>query len=435
MRKGFLTSVAALLASGGLTLASPPGPIVQISFEDSDNTVVQAGSVSSGNAAPIQVNNVAPADMHGPGPISDSQGGPSGDVWFNAEYLMWWTKDSHLPAIVTTGPTTGGGLLGAKGTGTLLGGGNVDYGIDSGARFGGGMWLDDGHCVGFEADYLFLSTARTDDIISADGSAKSKLLARPFYDLAIKGQNSDIFADPGLNSGYTSVHTDSFLQGLDDNILVNVCCGCDGRVDALGGFRWLQLREDVGIHEHSVIICNCVNPFPANHGNSIDSYDLYGTHNNFYGGNMGLQAEMCRDNWFLRVEGQVALGDTHEAADLQGLTVITTPAGVQTIRPAGLLNVNGNIGHYSRDVFAVIPELGVAVGYQLTDHVRLFVGYSFLYWSNVLRAGDQVVLVSNSNRAGSSTTYNPTAAGAPGYTFHSTDYWAQGVNFGIEVRY
>ena len=49
-----------------------------------------------------------------------------------------------------------------------------------------------------------------------------------------------------------------------------------------------------------------------------------------------------------------------------------------------------NIGEFNRNVFSVVPEVGRNVGYQLTDHIRTFVGYNFLYWSNVIRPGDQI---------------------------------------------
>jgi|SRR5579884_2522093 len=437
MRKGFLTSLAALLTSGGLALASPPGPIAQISFEDGDHAdhVVQAGGIPGVAPAPIQAENCAPTILPGSSFAGEAPCGPPGDMWFDAEYLMWWVKDAHLPVLATTGPVDGGGLLGAPGTKIVLGGNDEEQGIFSGGRFGAGMWLDDCHTVGLEADYLFLGPRGDHLSVSSDGSANSILLARPFFDTGINAPNSDIFALPGEASGRLDVRTETFLQGAEANLLCNVCCGCNGRVDLLGGFRWMQLREDVDIHEHALIICNCPNPFPVTGGNTLDTYDLFNTHNNFYGGNLGARAEFWRGCWFVRVLGQVALGDNHESANINGSTIITTPGGATTFRPAGLLAVNGNIGHYERNVFAVIPEVGLTLGYQLTEHMRLFVGYSFLYWSNVLRAGDQIPLASNGFRAGSSILFNPNAAGAVGYTFHHTDFWAQGVNFGVEFRY
>jgi hypothetical protein len=61
------------------------------------------------------------------------------------------------------------------------------------------------------------------------------------------------------------------------------------------------------------------------------------------------------------------------------------------------------------------------------------VGYNFLYWSNVIRPGNQVDRVINPNLL-------PPANGLggpnrPTFEFHGSDFWAQGVSFGLEFRY
>ena len=40
------------------------------------------------------------------------------------------------------------------------------------------------------------------------------------------------------------------------------------------------------------------------------------------------------------------------------------------------------------DEFAVLPELGFNVGWQYNPLWRFYVGYTFLYWSDVARPGD-----------------------------------------------
>src|SRR5262249_15174735 len=82
------------------------------------------------------------------------------------------------------------------------------------------------------------------------------------------------------------------------------------------------------------------------------------------------------------------LGSTAEVVDVAGSTVIAPPGQVPTVGNGGLLAQPTNSGHFSRDQFAVVPEVGINVGYQVTEHLRAFVGYSFLYWSNVARPGD-----------------------------------------------
>jgi hypothetical protein len=54
----------------------------------------------------------------------------------------------------------------------------------------------------------------------------------------------------------------------------------------------------------------------------------------------------------------------------------------------------------------------------------------------VARPGDQIDLNVNTNRIPTSTTFNPSSAPAlPAPVFRSSDFWAQGINFGIEIRY
>ncbi len=68
----------------------------------------------------------------------------------------------------------------------------------------------------------------------------------------------------------------------------------------------------------------------------------------------------------------------------------------------------------------------------MTDSVRIYVGYTLLYWSNVVRPVDQIDF-------GINPTQLPTAAGPgtlvgparPAFNFHETDFWAQGVNLGV----
>ena len=46
--------------------------------------------------------------------------------------------------------------------------------------------------------------------------------------------------------------------------------------------------------------------------------------------------------------------------------------------------------HYERDMFAVLPWAGIRLGAQVTCHLRAYVGYDYMYLSNVARAGEQI---------------------------------------------
>jgi hypothetical protein len=203
------------------------------------------------------------------------------------------------------------------------------------------------------------------------------------------------------------------------------------------GFRYLNLEEDLSITE----TIN-VNPDPTQlppdfrrfTGNQIVVNDDFSTENHFYGGQIGLNTSVYRGRWVLDLRGKIAFGVTHEIIDINGSTVITTPTGQVSTFRGGLLAQASNIGSFTDDVFAVVPEANVNLGYQLTNHLGVFIGYTFLYWSRVVRPGDQI------DRGLPELPFFPTGIHPvgeprPALNIKQTDFWAQGLNFGAELRW
>ena len=56
----------------------------------------------------------------------------------------------------------------------------------------------------------------------------------------------------------------------------------------------------------------------------------------------------------------------------------------------GLLAVATNMGRFHNDGFAAVPQVGINIGYQCAEWLRLSVGYDFLYFSSVVRPADQI---------------------------------------------
>jgi len=79
-----------------------------------------------------------------------------------------------------------------------------------------------------------------------------------------------------------------------------------------------------------------------------------------------------------------------------------------------------------------MPELAATLGYELRPGVRLTAGYTFLYWTNVVRPGDQIDLSVNSEFLNGASSATPSR---PAFNFRETDYRAQGLNFGIDLRF
>jgi hypothetical protein len=231
----------------------------------------------------------------------------------------------------------------------------------------------------------------------------------------------------------------SRLQGAEANGVWNIATGNCYRLDLLGGFRWLQLAEDLDTDQSDAVSITASGLSEQANGVTavalaldLTRQEQFSARNNFYGGQAGARLELNRQRVFVDLAGRLGLGDMHEnvtvsgTATAAGTLALTNAAGVTRTTslagPApGWLAQPTNIGSYSRDRFAVVPEATVRLGYALTDNLHASVGYTFLYCSNVVRPGDQI-----------DTAQGP---GHPAFSFHETDFWAQGIDLQVEVRY
>jgi hypothetical protein len=304
--------------------------------------------------------------------------------------------------------------LGLPGTAVLFGGDDVNQQARSGARFMVGYWLGDGRLLGVEGGGFFLG--RQTSSFSA-ASTGTPILTRPFFNAATGLQDSELVAAPGIVAGAVTARTSNTFYGAEANLRSNILGGPCWNVDLIAGYRYLALDEDLTIGE-SLQALQVPLTFVLN--------DSFRVQNRFNGGQIGFESEWRRNRWSLDLKTKVALGDVSEHVDILGSTLTNGVASAH-----GLLAEPSNIGSFQRNRFAVSPDVGVNLGYQVTDHLRAFVGYDFLYLSDVVRAGDQVDLRVNPNQLRGVAT----GPALPAFNFHSSDYWAQGVSFGLEFKY
>jgi hypothetical protein len=164
--------------------------------------------------------------------------------------------------------------------------------------------------------------------------------------------------------------------------------------------------------------------------------DRFHTSNQFYGGQLGADFMWCRGRFFVDVLGKVALGVSVEHTGIDGWSAYSNSLGQNGIIGTGQLALPSNIGGFSQSRFAVVPEAGINFGYALTRHIRLTFGYTLIFWSNVFRAGDQIDRGLNPSQLVALAGQGPlTGPARPNFTFQSTDFWAQGLNFGLQFRY
>lgn len=340
-------------------------------------------------------------------------------LWFRGEYLLWWFKDADIPPLVTTGsqPDRPRGALGRAGTQVLFGD-EIDYDSFNGARFTIGGWFDEYRTFGAEVNW-FLFDRGTEEFTAA--SPGDPLLAQPVFGPRTGSEDSVVIALPGERSGRIDISSSSRLLGFEINGLCDpwyddAYGGPIEDLDLLYGFRYADLEEDLRINTTSSSAFSVVNRF-----------DLFDTRNRFYGGQAGARWQARRGRVSVRLEGKLALGATHQNVRVDGRTLLVVPRIGQEVARGGVLARPSNIGEYSRDRFSVIPELGAYVGYDVLEGLSLYAGYTFLYWMNVARPGNQI------DRAlgvapGSSQP-------RPVFDFGETDFWAQGLSFGASLTF
>ena len=415
---------AAIIAqdAGGPSLGPPAQELPAPKRLDAPAPAPFGGAFSWGPHMPAE-----PPDPFGPPPDADPL---HCHFYVKGEYLLWWLKGDHVPPLVTTSAPQDQGFLGAPTTQVLFGGNSIDTNARNGARFTAGFWLDQWCDQAIEIGGFFLTGGAARFSAS---SADNVVLARPFFNVNTGTQFSELVASPGISTGTVNVSSPNSLWGLDTNWVCKVCCGHDWRVNAFAGFRFLDFNESLTVTEAIQGGPGAPPPF-ANSFTTV--FDRFGVNNAFYGAQAGLVGTYRSGPWTVDVKGQLALGSTYQSLRIDGNEQIFQPG--QTLSAVGgLLALSSNIGSHHHSQFSAVPEIGVTLGYQINPNVRVFLGYDFLYWTGVARAGEQIDTNLDIPKIPFFNTANlPPAPGThPQVLFRETDFWAQGLLVGVQFNY
>jgi len=378
--------------------------------------------------------------------------------WVQGDYLLWWIKPGPLSTpLVTTDPSQGvakgsGGLANLT-TEVVLGGRGIDFGPFSGGQVRAGYGLGDG--IGIEASG-FLLEQQNHMMIAASNGAGSPFLLRPIVNTDANNANAGIVVSLPLssalalganaaNTGAVAVSNPSQLWGGDAVVTAAAFDNGKTRLTALVGFRYLDLREETNIFTEITdyaagITFGGVRDTP---GDKLLILDGFQTHNHFYGGQLGLRGETRLGALVLAADARLSLGDTDQVIGIQGSTTRSGVAGGTETLPGGWLALPSNSGSFHHDRFTVVPEVNLNIAYDVRSWLRLSLGYDFLYWSSVVRPGDQILPEAS---AGAKTPppfgqvptfpgFGPGAAPVPPVPDHTSDFWAHGLNFGVTLRF
>ncbi len=344
-----------------------------------------------------------------------------------AEYLLWWTSGMDAPPLATTSPTgtaqDQAGVLDQLGTSVLFGDDAYNDRSRSGGRYTIEIWNDDCRSQGWEFSYLSLANETTR--FSASDADRS-ILARPFFNQATNAQDARLIAFPGVVDGSLNIDLSTDFQSAEALYRWTAQGSTCGRMEYLLGYRFAELDDGISIADSTLSLAG------ATAGTTFDLVDRFDSVNTFHGGQFGIachwQPNRC---WSIDLLGKLALGATQREADVTGRTLVST-AAANTENTGGLLTQGTNIGSYSSDNFATITEFGVTINRHFNQNLTANFGYTFLYWNDVSRAGDQMDLNVNPSQIPPGTLVGPAR---PAFDFRSTDFWAQGLRFGLELKF
>jgi hypothetical protein len=366
-----------------------------------------------------------------------------GRNWVSAELLLWWNRSTQVPALVTASSPQFNGIVGQGDTQVLLGGSFGDT-FHVGGRVGGGRWFDDNQCRGFDWRLFWVAPATSTFTASSPPFA---LLARPFTNVNPGvmtpnvgfGPSAEVVAGPGVATGFVTATLKSTVWGAEANyrrFLVGNPCA---RLDSIVGYRYLGVSEELTISESFTRIpgSDLSVGIPAQSG---VVFDKFRTENHFHGGQIGLVGSVQRGRWSLDGRSSIAFGTVFQSAEISGGQMLMFPDGTVQTTQGGLLAVPGaNIGRFTQTRFAVVPEIGLNLGYQLTSHMKVFVGYNFLYLSSAVRPGE---VIDTNIDAARVPNLLPPGAGAPlagvirpQPQLSTSGYFIQGINFGLVYRW
>ena len=154
---------------------------------------------------------------------------------------------------------------------------------------------------------------------------------------------------------------------------------------------------------------------------------MFDADNDYHAGELGLMGQSVDGPWTLDFVATVALGEMNERVKISGETVTTPRTGDPVNLVGGLLTQSSNIGTYEQSPFTVMPEATFTLGYFLTPSLNLTIGYSFLYVNNLARPGRMVDTSVNLTQQ----TGDLEGPARPAFAFKESDFWLQGMNFGL----
>lgn len=355
----------------------------------------------------------------------------SSGFYAEADFLLFWFKPIclNVPVISVGNPTNAvPGAINQPGTQIVVGG-SPPHQFNFGGTAGGETklgWLSGDGTFGFEASGLFMATgeARQAFIASPNGSPASYLP----YQAPDNTQQALRFTIPGVVTGSSVAAGTTHLWGLESNVVLPMTvdrCGYSLYGAFLVGARYLDLTDQDRI-DNTLSLVND----PSDYASGTDRVV---TRNQFAGPQVGASMGITWGRLSLLYTNKLAAGITHQVRGIMGSPLYSATDLSPLLVPGPLIALPSNIGSESANRVTLVPEIGLKARLALAPWCSLSLGYRLIYWNKVLCPGDQMDPLVNITQL---PFHGPfTGPPNPSPLFVHTDFFAQGIEAGIQFRF
>ena len=427
-----------------------------------------------------------------PGPNDATGYGAAPRWWVEGEYLLWGVRGLRTPPLLTTSAPTDAGIVGRTTTLVLAGGPDreLSFKVLNGMRLGAGFFGDADRRFGFVLSGHFTEEKPFTREFGGLNTAGLPVLARPFVD--VNGAPSAIvLSGPDNAAAFARVRATNSTFGIEPAALINLYRAEPGSrliwsIDAIVGYRFLQVKEELSVRTISQLDQNVSTPIfvtgpfgvvaqvGVNQGSAtanfagaqvfgpvvLDVRDSFRVQNRLNGGVLGLKFEGRYGLFTTSFTGKVSLGTMSSRVEVNGFSNFLDLTGRSGGLPGsganvilgqngrvfganigaggalgGVLANSGNIGVFTRDRFTAVPEIGGNIGVAVTGGMTVYVGSQFMFFPDVIRPGSLINPVVNSSSIPGSPNYGNGGALNPGVTVRTESLWIGGATFGAMFRY
>jgi hypothetical protein len=377
-------------------------------------------------------------------------------------------KEGHIdePLITTGSPADAiPGAIGQPGTQVVFGNKHYNFHRTAGVKASIGSYIGPDKNVSVDIDGFWIFSRTRHFSISAN-PGEAPLIARPYYDVRRASERARIVSSNSVATGFFSGSSSALIKtqfwGGELNIGYHPCsqqavgchtCGeiaarqkqpCDKNMTGglFVGFRYLRLFEKLKIKD-------VMDPFgtpsglsfngsthPVTLPDSLKDEDQFRTNNDFFGGQIGIKGDYAFNCWMsLGFYGKAAFGVTEQKYKSEGWTTWESSVFGDQYAVGGVLVQPNNMVHEKKWKYAWVPEAGVNFSIEPFSHLRFLVGYSFLWWSKIVRPGEQINNEVNSGQIPGNAAFYTPAVQKPNNHLKETSFWLQAVNFGVSFDF